>query len=78
MSHSAASTGRAGVIPQSLQLHTQKTLADVASRKIARRRVRVGQCVYIIGAVEMPVLFCLRKRKGKFHPGTGHEVPEVE
>jgi len=56
----------------------QKTLADVTSRKIARRRVRLDQRVSIIGVVELPVFFCLLKRKGKFHPETGHEVPEVE
>jgi hypothetical protein len=78
VSHCAASTGRAGVIPQSLQLHTQITLADVTSRKSARRRVRVDQCVSAVRVVELPVFLCLRKRKSKFHPGTGHEGPEVE
>ena len=78
MSHCAASTGRAEVIPQSLQLHRQITLADVKSRKSARRRMLVDQCVSAVGVVELPVFFCLRKRKGKFHPGTGHKGPEAE
>jgi hypothetical protein len=78
VSHCAASTGRAGVIPQSLQLHTQITLGDVTSRKSARRCVQVDQCVSAVGVVELPVFFCIRKRKGKVHPGTGHEDPEVE
>jgi hypothetical protein len=78
VSHCAASTGRAGVIPQSLQLHTQITLADVTSRRSAGSLVRVDQCVSAVGVVELPVLICLCKRKGKFHPGSGHEGPEVE
>ena len=78
VSHCAASTGRAGVIPQRLQLHTQITLANVTSRKSVRRHVRVDQCVSAVGVVELPVLFSLRKGKGKLHPRTGHEGPEVE
>jgi hypothetical protein len=68
VSHCAESTGRAGVIPQSLQLHMHITLADVTIQESARRRVRVDQCLSVIGVVELPVFFCLRKRKGKVHP----------
>jgi hypothetical protein len=57
VSHCTASTVRAGVIPQSLQFHTQITLGDVTSRKSARRRVRVDQRVSVIGVVKLPVFF---------------------
>jgi hypothetical protein len=78
VSHCAASTGKAGVIPLSLQLHTQITLADATSRKSARSRACVYQCVSAVGVVQLPVFFCLHKRTSKFHPRRGHEGPEVE
>ena len=53
----------AGLIPQSLQLRAQLTLAsqaDVTSLESARIGVRVGQCVSAVRAVEVSVLVCLR------------------
>jgi len=51
------------LIPQSLQLQAQvilRTCADVTSRKSARSRVCVEQCVSAVRDVEVPVLVSLR------------------
>jgi hypothetical protein len=56
--------GKLGLIPQSLQLQVQVNLANLGwfhkSRESARIRVRLGRCVPVVRAAEVPVFFCLR------------------